>query len=443
MQGTLERSMRDLCGAATCIEESNSPLSIDELLQQSLELRRHVPQLAGARVAVCGLCASDLVRALVALDGFVDALFLLPGTTDHATRDKLISLAGCTHKIVGEIGELKTADPRNSRHPAPEKTTWILATSGTSGTPKLVGHSFTSLTRTVKRDVQKATSYRWGLLYDAHRFAGLQVVLQALLSGSVLCLPTSDGFDDQVRAAVEGQVNALSATPTLWRKLLMDPRIAKLDLRQITLGGEIADQPILSALSKSFPRSRITHIYASTEAGTGFAVKDGKTGFPKAWLDSSESPVPLRVDERGHLCIKPSQLPTGEVIRRRMLPDGYLDTEDRVEVSGDRVVFLGRASGAINVGGNKVIPEHIEQVIRHASGVLDVRVYGRPNSVVGNLVVADVVVADDADPREMRARVLKHCRSILESWQVPAFLRFVDALAVSSAGKVERQLCEK
>ena len=48
---------------------------------------------------------------------------------------------------------------------------------------------------------------------------------------------------------------------------------------------------------------------------------------------------------------------SSETLHARLTPEGYLDTEDRVAVSDDRVHFLGRAAGIINVGGNKVHPE--------------------------------------------------------------------------------------
>ena len=81
-------------------------------------------------------------------------------------------------------------------------------------------------------------------------------------------------------------VNAMSATPTLWRKILMSDASRSLALRSITLGGEIADQQVLSTLASTYPSARIRHIYASTEAGTGFSVTDGKAGFPVSFLEN-------------------------------------------------------------------------------------------------------------------------------------------------------------
>ena len=122
-----------------------------------------------------------------------------------------------------------------------------------------------------------------GLAYQAHRFAGMQVVLQALLSGNTLVVPSSADLPAMVQAFVEHRVNTLSATPPNGGTFIHGA-IRGCSLEQITLGGEIADQAILSTLRREFPAARIVHIYASTEAGVGFSVTDGRAGFPAAWL---------------------------------------------------------------------------------------------------------------------------------------------------------------
>ena len=81
------------------------------------------------------------------------------------------------------------------------------------------------------------------------------------------------------------------------------------------------------------------------------------------------------------MILKPSQLPDGEEIRNRIDREGYLDTQDMVKVEGKRVFFLGRASGVINVGGNKVNAEEVENCIREMRDVADVVVFGKKKTV--------------------------------------------------------------
>ena len=67
----------------------------------------------------------------------------------------------------------------------------------------------------------------------------------------------------------------------------MTPKANHINLLQATLGGEIVDDRILSAITALFPKARIVHIYASTEAGVGFSVSDNRSGFPLNYLKNS------------------------------------------------------------------------------------------------------------------------------------------------------------
>ncbi len=66
----------------------------------------------------------------------------------------------------------------------------------------------------------------------------------------------------------------------------MSKEINNLDFKIITMGGEIADKNILQGLKLKFPNAKLLHIYASTEAGVGFSVKDAHAGFPKKYMDN-------------------------------------------------------------------------------------------------------------------------------------------------------------
>ncbi|HUE91253.1 class I adenylate-forming enzyme family protein [Pseudomonas sp.] len=387
-------------------------------------------------MALDGLSPLHLATALVALDGQVAAMLLLPSALEESKRQALIEAAGCSHYLTADgLQPLTSAVPVTSKGPL---TQWLLTTSGTTGTPKLIGHTLHSLIHSCKRDPQRGAGYVWGLLYDPARFAGLQVLLQALLAGSRLVLVSGLPQEQQVEFLLAQRVNAMSATPSLWRRLLMDDRLAGLPLRQITLGGEIADAVILQALRKRFVQARLVHIYASTEAGTGFAVKDGLPGFPAKWLAGAEGVPLLRVSAKGHLLLKPSVLTEGDEIARRLDAEGFLDSGDLVEQQGQRVLFLGRAGGAINVGGNKVNPEAVEAFLRSIDGVLDARVSGRSNSMMGQLVVAEVVPVAGVDTAHLRQEIHRKCRAGLEKWQAPGLVNFVERLLETAAGKRER-----
>lgn len=396
----------------------------------------------------------DAALAIIALDGFADELLLVPQdaspetTTEFIARTKCKLLVGDSTTAIRPDGcaVLKldlNAPPTASRDQAAPKTTrWILPTSGTTGTPKLVGHTLGTLARSVRRDSSRGRELRWGCLYHLSRFAGIQVFLQAVLGGSRLIFTDRlSPMTEQVEGLVGHQCNALSATPTLWRKLLMTPGFHRLSFRQITLGGEIVDAAILDALRLQFPKSRIVHIYASTEAGVGFSVNDNKPGFPVSLLSGVGSGVELKISADGILMIKPRESRQRYVgsDERLVEANGFINTGDRVEIVGDRVVFRGRANGSINVGGNKVMPEEVEGVLLSHADVLFARVRPRPSSIMGNLVEASVVVKPGCKPGSEFVRDLRQfCRQRLPHHKVPAFIDVVPALELSAAGKLKR-----
>lgn len=321
-------------------------------------------------------------------------------------------------------------------------TEWILTTSGTTGTPKLVVHTLDGLLRTTKRSNPKGLMPVWGLLYSFDRFAGLQVLLQAIASGSRLIVPPNDAsLGDQIRFMVEHGVTHLSASPTLWRRLLMAPGSQDLDLRSITLGGEIADQNVLDALSNRFPNARIAHIYASTEAGVGFSVADKKAGFPVEFIDTPTAGVELRV-RNNILELRTPRQALSYLGSDKQVSDaqGWVKSGDLLERRGDRYLFVGRDDSTINVGGMKVQPEIVEQAIKSEPGIAEARVFGKDSPIAGMLVCAEICLDAPVNDEKTFVKSLKNRLSnVLADHEVPVRITVVESIEINSSGKVKRK----
>lgn len=382
-----------------------------------------------------------LLETLLALDGQVAGLLMVSASTAPEILAELAAAAGAS-VVVSDRPDLPEARrPAGILGPARApvtETAWMMTTSGTTGLPKIVPHDLAGLTRTVRRD-PFGNRPVWGLLYEMTRFAGLQVALQSLAGGGTLAAaPRHAPMQDQVDWLAAQKVSHLSATPTLWRRLMMVPGVERLALKQVTMGGEIADQAVLDAVGARFPKARVTHIYASTETGVGFAVNDRRAGFP---LSFTEDGTDVRIRD-GRLWLRP---PDGRVVRYlggRTLDvdsDGYVDTGDRVEVSEDRAFFLGRDSGVVNVGGVKVHPERVERTIAAVPGVGLAAVSAKKNPITGALLIATVVPVDPgADRDDLKDRIMAACRGGLEREAVPARILFADSLETNAAGKIAR-----
>ena len=313
-----------------------------------------------------------------------------------------------------------------------------MMTSGTTGRPKVAIHSLESLLSRVRPTAQVAANRdgRWLLSYQPTGFAGMQVTLTAVLSNGLLVVPetrTPAGF---YAAAREHGVTQISATATFWRALLMVAEPGSLSLRQITLGGEPIDQATLDRLRAAFPDARLTHIYASTEAGVVFAVHDGRAGFPAEWLETPPQNVGLRIRD-GRLQIKTPNAMRAYATEtaQPLTDDGWLATADECEIDGDRVFILGRKDSTINVAGSKVYPLAVETFLLGLDGVVEAKVFGVPNPVTGAIVGAKVVLAPGLDPKETKKVILKACRAGLPAYQVPRAFEIVDAIEVHASGK--------
>ena len=402
---------------------------------------------------------ANVVRGILALDGVAKSVVLVPFTACDAFADQALKLCNpdvvvCDEYVSTDRWPAAIRAPISSLSVSPATgklndgvpfvaTTWVLATSGTTGTPKFVAHTGATLSRTVSRS-ERASKYVWGLLYDPARFAGMQVVLQSMAAGSALVVPPPMiGLGAKIDYLIEHQVTALSATPTLWRNIMMTPNARGLRLEQITLGGEIADAQVLALLKRSFPDAQITHIYASTEVGVGFSVHDGNAGFPAEWLGTGAGGREWRLTAQGTLAVRlqgarPKYLHTSELPPSA---DQWFDTGDLVEIIDGRALFQGRLNGSINIGGNKVMPEEVEQIIGSHPSVAAVLVRAKKSSVAGALVEALVQLhpeVPESQHLEISRQIKVLCRDQLAVFKAPAFVKMVDKLPVSDNGKVMR-----
>ncbi len=123
--------------------------------------------------------------------------------------------------------------------------------------------------------------------------------------------------------------------------------------------------------------------------------------------------------------------------RERVLRDGWFGTGDIGRVDAEGFLFLvGRKTAVINLAGRKVFPEEIEAVLNRHPAVRESRVYGRAHPHLGEVVEADVVLAQpEADLETVRGL----CRASLAPFKIPSRLHVVSALPrTADTGKIRR-----
>ena len=304
-------------------------------------------------------------------------------------------------------------------------------------------HTLASLVNAIKSDPRFGSPKAWATFYDIRRYGGLQILLRAIIGGGDFVFSRAGEplpvHLSRLRAAGAA---AISGTPSHWRRVLMCPQRGLIAPAYIRLSGEIADQSVLDALREAYPTAAIGHAYASTEAGVGFAVDDGLAGFPSSIIDAPVDGPEVRVVE-GSLRIRS---PGGAATRYLghgvpALKDelGFIDTGDLVETRGDRIFFVGRKGGIVNVGGLKVHPEEVEAVVNSHPEVRYSRVRARSNAFTGALVVADIVLRDARCAGEpLRRELASFCLARLERHKAPAVIEFVAEILLTPSGKVCR-----
>ncbi|MGI2065097.1 AMP-binding enzyme [Shewanella sp. MF08487] len=439
-QETILDFLRIVPGDRHFLVNSSTIITYSEIVEISNRFLDEYCSYMGNNIAVKFESRELAAKFLPAVSFLAKSLLILPdGLQEAVEQDFFIKTQSNFYFNFSETGvEVTKISEQVSDN---TKRKWILATSGTTGTPKLVSYELGKLIGTAKRDIVKGQNYNWALVYDVNRFAGLQVYFQSVLSGSKLSvLESGNTIAEIIELLINSSVNCLSSTPSFFRKLLMNHKSSLINFSRITLGGEIADQTILNSLNNMYPQAKITHIYASTEAGIGFSVKDIKEGFPVTFLNEKFLlGTNLKIND-GTLWIKSKN--TSDIMISGSLEldvEGYMNTGDLVTIVNDRVLFMGRESGTINVGGNKVIPEEIERVILKHDAISECHVFGKKNSMMGMLVACDIVLKDTSvDKASIKKELQSFCYMQLEPFKVPAFIQFVDEVEKNSAGKIMR-----
>jgi acyl-CoA synthetase (AMP-forming)/AMP-acid ligase II len=426
----------------------NATVSLAELLR-GRRFYGDPERFRGRSVLIATRDQYSTALALIELDGIARCMALMPpdigsAQLSHVVVDAEIDIVAtdAPRQDVGVLPQVVCASATSSAQPGhlKEATEWLLFTSGTTGRPKMVRHTLASLTGAIKRPAPDAAMV-WSTFYDIRRYGGLQIFLRAMVDGGSLILSDADEPVAEFLARLgERGVTHISGTPSHWRRALMSPAFGAIAPRYIRLSGEIADQNILDALRAARPQARISHAYASTEAGVGFDVTDGREGFPATFLDGQDEPQMKVVD--GSLRIRSNRAAWGYVGGTALADDdGFIDTGDMVEGRGDRYYFVGRKGGIINIGGLKVHPEEVEAVINTHPAVQMSLVRARKNPVTGAIVVADIVLKRTGRERQddaLKSEVATLCRERLAQHKVPAIITVVQHLAVGVAGKLVR-----
>ncbi|MHB1534056.1 MAG: class I adenylate-forming enzyme family protein [Acidimicrobiales bacterium] len=338
----------------------------------------------------------------------------------------------------------------------------VLASSGTTGTPKLVPLSTDQLLHTARSVIAAhglgPADVGYCPLPLFHINALVVGVLTTVVSGSTLVVDR--------RFSAGGFWATIERERVTWMNLV--PAIISI------LAGRGAPDPappsrIRFARSASAPLAVATltrfetvtgipvvETYGMTEAAsqiTATAWHDRRPGSAGRAVGCELRVVdprrhPIRPGETGEIEIRGDAVvvrywaPAGEQPPSRPAthPDGWLSTGDLGRLDGDGYVYLvGRLDDVINRGGEKIHPREVEEVLLREPDVAATAVVGRPAPTVGEEPVAFVTpVPGCTDPAALAARLVARCEKELSRYKRPAAITLAERLPAGPTGKIRR-----
>ena len=328
----------------------------------------------------------------------------------------------------------------------------ILYTSGTTGRPKgvAVRHSNGSMVGAVEPNW---TGGGWVHSSPMFTFAGISLVYTPMKFGlQVVYLPRFDA-DRWLRVVEEERPVSVFLVPAMAHLLIDHPRFDEADLSSVQLcsvGSAPLAPYVVERLQAKMPDALVSNNYGMTEAGTAYCIRPqgeavkrpGSVGqiVPPAVVNIvGEDGALLPADEVGEVRL---QVPgrsreyyndpeaTAETWR-----DGWLITGDLGKLDADGYLYIvGRSKDVIIRGGNNVHASDVEHALVQHEAIKEVAVVGGPHPVLGEDVVAFVVLQPEltATADELRQFGL----SQLADYKVPRQFVFVDALPRNPTGKV-------
>jgi acyl-CoA synthetase (AMP-forming)/AMP-acid ligase II len=347
-----------------------------------------------------------------------------------------------------------------------EKTGWFTAahpvilddrpaqvsyTSGTEGLPKGILLTYRNLGYTTERiiDVMQMTP-------DIREYVGVPATFSFGMAryravsavGGHAYLPPR-GFDplEFARMLSAGDVNALSAVPTLLRLLLADPGIvgtAGKNLRWMEIGSQHMTADEKRRIKEMFPNALIVQHYGLTEASRSTFLQI--SGVPDHLLDSVGHAVgdgEILVAPDGRIRIRGPQVARSRIdadgLHDLTDADGWLQTNDLGHLQDGYLFFNGRADDLINCGGQKIVPDQLEEKIRtRLKAGAQIAVAKVPDAQRGEGVLV-AIVGQSVNATTVKAAATAALQDIGIAAGSALHVITVDDLPVTATGKVQRR----
>ncbi len=343
----------------------------------------------------------------------------------------------------------------------------IMFTGGTTGVPKMVPWTRANIAASVR-----AVIAGYGLgphdatvavmpLYHGHGL--LAALLATLASGGTVLLPARGRFSAHTFWEDIDAVGATwyTAVPTIHQILLERAktehpggaralRFIRSCSAPLTAEAAQALQDTFSApVVCAFGMTEATHQVATTPIGPAGHSENpaatpglvGRSTGPQIRIAGPDGkPAPTEVV--GEVWLRGPTVVRGYLgdpaITAANFTDGWLRTGDLGSLSETgELTIRGRIKELINRGGEKISPEHVEGILASHPDVLEVAVFGVPDTLYGETVAAVVVPRGSASPAP--AALAEFCRDRLAPFEIPASFQLAIELPHTAKGSLDRR----
>jgi long-chain acyl-CoA synthetase len=419
------------------IEFNNSHLSklLDTWIKKIIEY--NIPQ--GSVISIEGDYSPNAIALILALIE-LKCIILPQSNSNNQTVLERINIALVEYRFHVDESDNVThhRTGNDSTHPLYKKIRdnadpgLVLFSSGSSGIPKAAVHNFSPL---LEKYLTKRKSHKTIIFLLFDHWGGLNTLFNTLTSSGTAIIVKSRSPDNICNVVEKYNVSLLPATPSFLNMLLISQAYKKYDLSSlqlITYGAEPMPESTLLNICIAIPNARFQQTYGLIEVGVlstrsldknSLLMKVGGEGYSTRIID-------------GLLQIKTKSMILGYLnASSPITSDGWFMTGDSVETHGDYIKILGRKSELINVGGEKVYPTEVENIILESGNISDVYVYGEKNIFMGNIICAKLSTIDEEDPNVLTERIKHYCRSRLEKYKVPVKIYITNSILYSERFK--------
>ena len=293
-----------------------------------------------------------------------------------------------------------------------------LFSSGTTGKPKMMTQNLGSIfeSHLIPRN-QKKLKILIFLLFD--HIGGLNTLISSIKKGMCLAISDSRNPDDIIKFISKAKINILPTTPTFINMLLLSEKFASkkfASVKLITYGTEKMPLGTLKRINSYLPNTRLLQTFGTSETGI---VKTKSKSSNSLYFKIIDSEFKV-VNNELYLKTKTQITKYEDLSSDCFTNDGWFKTGDVVDEDSDGYIkVISRKNNVINVGGLKVFPNEIEQIIYELDFVIEATVYGKSNAIIGNMVCLKVIIDKEIDKIYAKKQIKLFCKTKLEKYKIP------------------------